>query len=150
MTSLPDQLIRRWFEEVWNQGRVASISELLAPDAIAHGLGEAGREARGPAEFRPFFDVLKTAFPDFHVVVEDTVAEGDRVACRWTARGTHAGAFGELGPSGRSFTVSGMSFVRVRDGMIAEGWNCWDLHGLLQQVAPPAAAPPLTLVPARA
>jgi steroid delta-isomerase-like uncharacterized protein len=148
MRSPHDQLIRRWFDEVWNQSRVESISEMMAHDAIAHGLGEPEREARGPAEFRPFFDVVKNAFPD-HVTVEDTVVEGDRVACRWTARGTHTGSFGELHPTGRSFVVSGMSFVRVRDGLIVDAWNSWDLHGLLQQITPPAGAPLVTLLQAR-
>jgi len=149
MTRAHDQLLRRWFQEVWNEGRGATIDELLAPDAIAHGLGEHGRDARGPAEFRPFFEVLRTAFPDFHITVEDTVVEGDHAACRWTAEGTHAGAFGELPPSGRRFKVSGMSFVRIRGGQIVEGWNSWDLHGLLQQIAPDAGRAPVTLVKER-
>jgi steroid delta-isomerase-like uncharacterized protein len=146
MTETHDQVVRRWFQEVWNEGRSATIDELLAPDAIAHGLGEHGRDARGPEEFRPFFDVLRRAFPDFHITVEDTVVQGDHAAARWTARGTHTGVFGELPPSGRQFAVTGMSFVRIRDGRIAEGWNSWDLHGLLQQIAPKAGAAPVTLV----
>jgi steroid delta-isomerase-like uncharacterized protein len=149
MTGTHHQLLQRWFQEVWNEGRSATIDELLAPDAIAHGLGEHGRDARGPEEFRPFFDVLRGAFPDFHITVEDTVVQSDRAACRWTARGTHTGAFGELRPSGRHFAVTGMSFVRIRDGMIAEGWNNWDLQGLLQQIAPDAVAAPVTLVEQR-
>jgi steroid delta-isomerase-like uncharacterized protein len=147
-TVTPDELIHRWFEEVWNQGRAEAIEGMLAHDAIAHGLGEPGRPARGPAVFRQFFETLRTAFPDFHVTVHQTVVEGDHVACRWTATGTHRGQFGPWPASGRRFEVTGMSFVRVHDGRIAEGWNNWDLHGLLQQIEADSTKSPVTLVPA--
>src|SRR5919206_2403869 len=84
-------LVHRWFEEVWNKGRDTAIDEMLAGDAIVHGLGEPGVETRGPAAFKPFFARIRGAFPDIQITVEQTVAEGDWVASRWTARMTHRG-----------------------------------------------------------
>lgn len=77
-------LVYRWFEEVWNKGRAEAIDEMFAVDGIAHGLGEAGVDVEGPAGFRPFFEKLRGAFPEFQVTIEDTIAEGDQVAARWT------------------------------------------------------------------
>ena len=84
-------LIHRWFEEVWNQGREATIDELFAADAIAHGLGEKGVEVRGPGELKTFWRNLRSAIPDIHIRVEDTVADGDKVAARVFLEGTHTG-----------------------------------------------------------
>src|SRR5215204_4698314 len=81
-------LIRRWFEEVWNNGREDAIDEMFAAEGIAHGLVEEGdKTMRGPAGFKPFFQKFRSAFPDIEVVVEDTIAEGDKVVARCVVRG---------------------------------------------------------------
>jgi steroid delta-isomerase-like uncharacterized protein len=127
-------VVQRWFEEVWNQGRAESIDALFAEDGVSHGLGEAGVEVRGPAAFKPFLERLRGAFPDIHFTVEDTLAEGDRVAARWRAEMTHRGDHLGLPASGRQAEVTGMSIVRIADGKIVEGWNNWDMMGLMQQI----------------
>ncbi|HEV7842222.1 MAG TPA: ester cyclase [Pyrinomonadaceae bacterium] len=137
-------LIRRWFEEVWNKGRAEAIDEMLAADGIVYGLGEAGVDVHGPAGFKPFFEKLRGAFPVFEVTIEDVIAEGDRVAARWSARMTHKGDQLGVPATGRQVAVTGMSFVRIRGGQIVEGWNNWDIFSLLQQVG--ATAPPVTLL----
>ncbi|MEA2206686.1 MAG: hypothetical protein QOE77_3462 [Blastocatellia bacterium] len=64
-------LIQRWFEEVWNQGRVETIEELLAEECVIHGLADAsGKELRGPAEFRAFHAQFREAFPEMTVTVD--------------------------------------------------------------------------------
>ena len=81
-------LIRRWFAEVWNQGRADAIPEMFAVDGIAHGLSDdAANPLRGPAGFLPFHAQFRGAFPDIEVVVEDQIAEGDTVATRCRVRG---------------------------------------------------------------
>jgi len=132
-------LMQRWFDEVWNQGRVESVDALFAEEGITHGLGEAGVEVRGPAAFKTFLHRLRGAFPDIHFTVEDALAEGDRVAVRWRARMTHRGDQLGLPASGRQAEVTGMSIVRIADGKIAEGWNNWDMLGLMQQIGEGAA-----------
>lgn len=137
-------LMYRWFEEVWNQRRVEAIAEMLAADGVVHGLGDAGVDINGPAGFVPFFETLHGAFPEINVTIEDTIAEADEVAARWTARLPHKGDQLGVPASGVLATVSGMSIIRVRDGQIIEAWNNWDILGLMQQIGAltPAVALP--------
>lgn len=135
-------LLRRWFDEVWNQGRTDAVDEMFSADGIAYGLGEAGVDVRGPAAFKPFVERMRGAFPDFALTIEDTVAEGDRVAARWTARMTHRGDHLGIPATGKEVIITGMTIVRVRDGQIVEGWNNWDIAGMMHQLgaAQPQAA----------
>ena len=85
-------LMRRWFEEVWNKGRAEAIPEMFADEGIAHGLSDdPASPLRGPAGFLPFHTQFREAFPNIEVVVEDQLAEGDRVATRCSVRGKHTG-----------------------------------------------------------
>ena len=120
-------IIRRWFEEVWNEGREATIDELLAP--TAHGYGLAGNEmmpVSGPEGFKPFWRQLRGACPDIRFTIHDTVSERDRVVARWTAEMTHHGDHLGVAATRRQVTVTGMTLVRVAGGQIQEGWNNWD------------------------
>ena len=128
-------LIRRWFEEVWNKGRAEAIDEMFAEGAVAHGLADAGgQELRGPAGFKPFFQTFRDAFPDIQVIVEDTVAEGDRVAARCTVRGRHQGDTLGFAATAKPTEFTGMSIVRVKDGKIVEAWNNFDFMAMFQQL----------------
>jgi steroid delta-isomerase-like uncharacterized protein len=127
-------LVKRWFEEVWNQGREATIDELFDTSSIAHGLGETDAIVRGPDAFKPFVRNLRSSFPDLHIRVDDLVAEDDRVAVRVSLEGTHHGNGLGIAPTGRRVRVSGILIVRFANGRIAEGWNCWDKLGLMQQL----------------
>ena len=128
-------LIQRWFEEVWNQGREDAIDELFAEDGVAHGLAdEAGEPLRGAAGFKPFFQKFRGAFPAIEVVVEDTIAEGDKVAARCTVRGRHQSDSLGFAATQRPMEISGISIVRVRDGKIVEAWNNYDFMSMFKQL----------------
>lgn len=118
-------LIRRWFDEVWNQGRADAIDELLAPDATIHGL--APGDMTGPQAFRAFHSALHVNFSKIHVRVEKTVEDGDDVSawCRVTA--THR-------DSGKAVAFTGAVLMVVGSGRFQEGWNNWDFLGLLTQL----------------
>ena len=136
-------LIHRWFEEVWNKGRAEAIDEMFAEDGVAHGLGDQGAKLIGPAGFKPFFETFRGAFPNIKVTIEDTVSEGDKVAARWVGRMTHQGDHLGFAATGRQAEITGMSIVRIRDGKIVEGWNNFDMMGLMQQlgvISPPQHA----------
>ena len=139
MSSENKALLRRWFDEVWNRGRVEAIDELLTGDAVIHGLGA---DAHGPDGFKPFHAAYRSAFPDVTLQIEDIVAEGDRVAARWSGTGTHRGASLGFDATGRRVRFSGMVFARVENGRLVEGWNVFDQLGMLQQLGvsslPPA------------
>ena len=124
-------LVRRWFEEVWNKGRADLIDEFLAPNVAIYGLGET---LRGPAAFKPFHAAYRDAFPDVNIVVEDLVAEGDRVAYRWSATATHRGGGLGIPATHRAARFTGMGFARFENGKLLEGWNNFDQLGLFQQL----------------
>ena len=131
----PKALVRRWFEEVWNKGREEAIDEMFAEDGIAHGLAdEAGALLRGPNGFKPFFRNFRGAFPDIEVIVEDTIAEGDKVAARCRVRATHEGEGLGIAATQRPMEITGIAIVRVRDGKIVEAWNNFDFMTMFQQL----------------
>ena len=120
-------LSRRWFEEVWNQRREATIDELMAPNGVAHGLAPDGSGPRhGPAAFRVFWNQFCGAFPDLHITVEDVIAEGDTVAVRIQFTGTHRGPHLGAPPTGKPITATGITICRWQNGQIVEGWNEFD------------------------
>jgi steroid delta-isomerase-like uncharacterized protein len=133
-------LARRWFEEVWNQRRTDTIDELVAPDGVSH--TEMG-PLRGPDEFKakahaPFL----AAFPDLHITVEATVAQGDSVVVRWHATGTHGGDCFGCAPTGKPISIRGMTWIRYRDGKMVEGWDCWNQTGLIESLRSAATSLP--------
>ena len=124
-------LIRRWFDEVWNRGSASAIDEMLANNAVVHGLGPV---LRGPAEFRPFHAAYLTAFPDMRFEVDEVVAEGDLIAARWRASGTHRGDSLGFASTGKRAQFTGLVMARVQGGKLVEGWNSFDQFGMLQQL----------------
>lgn len=135
-------LIRRWFEEVWNQGREELIDQMRAPDTVTTGLGEGSQESRGNAPFKTFYANLRGTFPDLRVSIEDSIAEGDKVSVRLSLEGTHMGD--ALAPAtGRKVKFTGIAIARISNGKIAEAWNNLDQLGMLKQIgALPAEAGP--------
>jgi steroid delta-isomerase-like uncharacterized protein len=129
-------LVERWFDQVWSQGRADAIDDMFAAEGVAHGLGQ---DLHGPAEFRVFHATFRGAFPDVRVQMDEMIAEGDRVAYRFTATGTHRG--GDLGfpATGRQVRFVGMGSVRIVNGRIVEGWNVLDQLGMLTQLGVVAA-----------
>jgi steroid delta-isomerase-like uncharacterized protein len=135
MSEVNRDLIRRWYDEVWNKGRTEAIDEMLAPDCLAHGLAdEAGKTLCGPAAFKAFHQKFCGAFPDINVTVEDVVAEGDKVVARCTVRGTHRGGSLGFAATGKPIEITGVSISRIENGKIVEGWNNFDFMTLFQQV----------------
>ena len=135
MTDQYKTLVHRWFEEVWNKGRVEAIDEMLASDGIAHGLtDEQGNELVGPEGYKPFFQNFRSAFPDINITVADTVCEGDKIAARCIVKGRHQGHGLGLVPTGNPVEFTGMTFVRVSEGKIVEAWNNFDFTAMFDQV----------------
>jgi steroid delta-isomerase-like uncharacterized protein len=124
-------LVRRWFEQVWNKGRVETIDELLADRSVVHGLGE---DMHGPAAFKAFHAAYRDAFPDLVIKIEHMIADDEVVALRWSAAATHSGGGLGFAATGKRAQFTGMAFVRVEGGRFVEGWNSFDQLGLLQQL----------------
>src|SRR5712692_6534631 len=108
MSEANKTLIKRWFDEVWNQGRESTIDELLAATAVAHGLGDTDVDIHGPAEFKPFVRNLRGSFPDIRIDIEDSVAEGDKVMVRVRVDATPKGIGLGVSPTGRRVSIAGI------------------------------------------
>jgi steroid delta-isomerase-like uncharacterized protein len=128
------ELMRRWFKEVWNEGRTQTIYDLLSPDAVAIGELEDGSQLRGPAEFVPFVERIRGAFPDINIVVEDVFGAEDKVVLRWSATMTHRGDHLGMPATGERVRITGMTIARIGDKQIIEGWDNWDQLGMLKQI----------------
>ena len=128
------QLMKRWFREVWNEGRIQTVYDLLAPDAVAIGQTGGQEKIHGPKDFVPFVERIRGAFPDINVTIQDSFAVTDKVVIRWSASMSHLGdAFG-VAATGKRVHVTGITIARIAGGQIVEGWDNWDQLGLLQQI----------------
>jgi steroid delta-isomerase-like uncharacterized protein len=123
---------RRFFEDVCTAGNLDAIRELVTDDAVHR--DRDAEEYHGPEGVREWISGYRSAFPDLHVTIEKQVADGDQVATRWTTRGTHRGELWGIAPSGRRFTITGVTVDRFVDGRIAESEESWDALGMLQQL----------------
>jgi predicted ester cyclase len=131
MTASQRQLGQRWFEEVWNQGKRHAIGEMIAPDAVLH---EGGLDSVGPDGFYPFYDRMVASFSEIHVTVDDTIAENDKLCVRWSFTAKHTGDGLGIAATGTVVNATGISILRVAGAKLIEGWQNWDMLGLLEQI----------------
>ena len=108
MSEVNKTIVRRLFEEVWNKGNLSVADELFAPNYDHHDPSTPDF-GRGPESEKKRATLYRTAFPDLRLTIEDIIAEGDAVMARWSCRGTHNGDLSGIAPTGKQFTISGVS-----------------------------------------
>ncbi|GAA0388497.1 ester cyclase [Microbispora corallina] len=118
-------VIKRFYDEVLNGDDLDVADEIITPGFSPRGAGPAGPEA-----LKQIARYLRSAMPDLHFDIEDMIAEGDRVATRWTLRGTHEGDFFGFPPTGRPVEVRACVVFRMEDGKVAEIWPVVDASSL--------------------
>ena len=127
-----NQIALDMFDPAWNEGDLSVVDRLIAPNALDHSplATEEGSEG-----FKRIIGAFRAAMPDLHMSVEDEIYLGDRVVHRWRVEGTHTGAplFG-VAPSGNTIVLTGITIVRIEDGLIQERWTQLDQLGLQQQL----------------
>ena len=128
------RISRRIAEEGFSQGNVKVIDELVAENFVNHDTTAPPGLPPGREGLKELVRFYETAFPGSQLMVEDQVAEGDRVVTRYSVRGTHKGDFAGLPPTGKEVTGSGITIDRIEGGKIVESWNEFDLFGLMQQL----------------
>ncbi len=128
-------IARRVYEDIWSTGQLSLVDSLISEDFVDHNAPPG--TPKGRDGFRQVVQMYRTAFPDLSVAVDQTLEEGDRVALRMTAHGKHKGAFLGIAPTNRAVTFTGMAFVRIQDGKIAERWGLYDMGGLMAQLTQP-------------
>jgi steroid delta-isomerase-like uncharacterized protein len=128
-------IVRRFYEEVFSQGKLAILQEITAADYANHDpSAPSGGWPGGPDGLGMVVGAYRTAFPDVQMTIDDQVAEGDKVVTRWSARGTNSGSLMGMPPTGKSIAITGISIERIAGGKIAETWVNFDLLGMLQQL----------------
>ncbi len=125
-------LIRRYYEELWNRWDLEAADELIAPDITFR--GSLGIHVRGREGFRQYVRTVRKAFPDFHNIIEELIAEADKVVARLTYTGTHRGELFGIRPAGKRVSYSGVAIFRIANGKIADGWVLGDTLGLIAQL----------------
>ena len=117
-------LAKRWLEEVWNQGDLSLVDELIAANYVLHDPTRPG--LRGRTGIKESIAQFRTAFPDLHFTIEDQVAERERVVTRYSIEGTHLGPIMGIAATGKHGTITGIDIYRITDGEIEEAWSNWD------------------------
>ena len=119
-------LTRWWWEEVWVKGNVAATDEFMAANYVDHP-GLPGLPP-GPEGMKQALTYYRAAAPELQATLDDILAEGEKVALRWSARGTHLGEWLDVPPTGHHFTMSGISIYRIAEGKAVEGWNSIEVN----------------------
>lgn len=133
-------LIQRFYEEVWAKGNVGFASNVFAEDYVRHDLRPT-QAVPGAAGQALIAEQFRSAFPDLEWHVDFMLGESDLVAARWTATGTYSGGWGDVAPTGKRATFSGVNIFRFGDsGMVVEIWNHRDDLGLREQIGAPVSA----------
>lgn len=127
------QVVIRYFEEVWNQGKLDVLDDLIAPHDVNHSPGMPN-PVPGPEGLRPIVTALRNGIPDVKYTIQDMVVTTDKVAVRVVMTGTHAGDFFGIPATGRRVVVNQFQIERIENGKIVEHWRQSDDLGMMRQL----------------
>jgi steroid delta-isomerase-like uncharacterized protein len=125
-------IIQRFIEEILNQKKLAVADEIVAEDFIE--LDPFPGQAQGRQGLKDVLAMLFSGFPDMCWVIEEQIAEGDKIMTRFTWTGSHQGAFMRIPPTGRQVKVKGVVIDRVVDGRMVDSRILMDSMGMMQQL----------------
>ena len=127
-------LVRGYMNEVLNKDNLAAFDSYFSPDVVFN-------NTKGLKQQLASNQTLRSAFPDLRLVIEDQIAEGDKVVTRVTFHGTHQGEFRGNAPTGKQVRYSGIAIDRIVEGKVVEMWHIADSQSLMRQVGASAPAP---------
>ena len=128
MTAEEMQALERRYFQAWNEGKPEILDELYSPAFINHFNSE------DLDAVKQGIITVRAAFSDFHLTLDDQIAEGDKLVSRWTARGVHSAVFLGVPATGKHVEVTGIGISRFENGKIVEAWSLTDFFGLLRQM----------------
>ena len=134
LTETNKTVSRRFFEEVFGNGKLNLLDEIIAKDHVNKGPGSLPGLPTGPEGAKQLVAVYRNAFPDLRFTIDEQIAEGDKVVTRWTAHGTHQGELVSIPATGNLSTVTGIAVDRFVNGKIVESWGIFDQFGMMQQL----------------
>jgi predicted ester cyclase len=126
------RIIRRYYDELWNNWDLAVADELIAPEIAFR--GSLSVVVQGLGAFKGYINMVRAAFPDFHNTIEELIAEGDKVVARITYTGTHGGELFGIRPAGKRVAYAGVAIFLLQDEQIRNGWVLGDTMGLIEQL----------------
>ena len=132
-------IVRRLYQEVWNERKLDVVGELISPSHALHDANVSGSQI-GPDAYKQQVARFTTAFPDLHFAIEDIVSEKDKLVVSWMISGTHKGEYDGIPPTDKKISVDGITISYIADGKILDSYVSWDALGLLRQLG---HAPPL-------
>lgn len=132
-TQQNEKIIKRYFEEAWNQGKLEVLDEIIAPDYVNHSPGMPN-PLPGPEGLKPIIEGLRKAFPDLHFTIENMVVTENQVAIHSIMSGTHEGDLFGLPATGKKVNVNQLQIERIENGKIVEHWRQSDDLGMMRQL----------------
>lgn len=128
-------VVRGYLIDIVNGGDMAAFDRYFSADVVFN-------DTKGLERQLAHIQAIRSAFPDYHLTIEDQIAEGDRVVTRVTFRGTHQGEFSGAAPTGKQVRYSGIAIDRIVNGKIVEMWHLASTAALLQQIGATPSPPP--------
>lgn len=125
------RLVLRIFDEIYNRNNLAAVDELISEEYVYR---KPGSEVHGPTDYKQLIAYFRAAFPDMQFSIDQMIAEGEYVVCRWTFTGTHGGEYSGVAATGKFVTVTGIVVSRCVDGKLVEDVEVLDELGLLRQI----------------
>ena len=129
----PKTIVRRLYEDVWNKRKLEAVSDLFSPSHALRDNNSSGSSV-GPEAYKIQVAMYLAAFPDLRFVVEDTIAEKDKLVTSWTISGTHKGEFLGVRPTNKKITIEGITIHYLANGKIIDSNVSWDALGLMRQL----------------
>lgn len=117
--------------EAWNRGDLDAYLDLYDDGISLHGYSP---QPMDKATVRGFYSMIFGAFPASQLSIDEEIVDGDRMALRFTQRGTHEGVFMGIPPTNASFSMAGQTVLHFRDGRVIERWSTVDMLSLLVQL----------------
>ena len=124
------RIVRRVYDEVIGQGKLEVADEIVAAGCVDHEMPG----VQGPDALKQVTAMFRSAFPDFKMTMDDAIVDGNQIAVRFTATGTHQGEFAGVPATGKSISIGGVDILRFENGMVVEHWGYSDQMGLMQQI----------------
>jgi steroid delta-isomerase-like uncharacterized protein len=126
------EIVRR-FWDVWEEGNIGLVDELVGPDYVNHSPGMPN-QPEGPEGIKVVVNMFRGGMPDLRVVIEDVIAEGDKVVMRYRIEGTHEGELFGVPPTGRRVSIESITVERVSGGKIREHWRVTETLDMMRQL----------------
>lgn len=126
-------IVRRYFGEAWNQGKLEALDSLLAPQYINH-TPSTHNPPRGPGGLKPIIAAFRRAFPDLHFDIKDLIASDSMVVARVVMTGTQQDSLFQLPPTGKKVEVNQINIEKISNGQIVEHWRVTDELSLMRQL----------------